>query len=142
MSEVSKTIVAVPEGGVRVSATVRGHRVETDQPVHAGGQDAAAMPLELLGAALATCAALYAHQFCATRNIPSDGLRVEVDTEQGKAPKRITRFELRVQLPAGFPEEYVEAVERAVRSCPAMNTLLLPTPVELSLLRVSEVSQG
>jgi uncharacterized OsmC-like protein len=142
MSDVAPTITAEAEGGVRITATVRGHRVETDQPVPAGGEDAAAMPLELLGAALATCAALYAHQFCATRRIPSEGLRVEVDTEQAKAPRRIARFDLRVHLPAGFPEEYVEALERAVRACPAMNTLLLPTPVDLRLLSTAGVSQG
>lgn len=139
MSDVSRTITAVPEGGVRITATVRGHRIVTDQPLHAGGEDAAAMPLELLGAALSTCAALYAHQFCATRNIPSEGLRVEVDTEHAKAPKRITRFELRVYLPDGLPEEYLDAIERAVRSCPVMNTLELPTAVDLKLLAAGPV---
>lgn len=133
MSE--RTITAVHEDGVRVTATVRGHRVVTDQPVHAGGQDAAAMPLELLGAGLATCAALYAQQFCATRGIDAEGLRVEVDTEHAKAPRRITRFELRVHQPAALPEEYQDAIERAVRGCPVFNTLALPTEVDLQLLR-------
>ena len=137
MSE--RTITSVPEGGVRVTAVVRGHTVVTDQPVHAGGGDAAAMPLELLGAGLATCAALYAQQFCVTRNIAVDGLRVEVDTEHAKAPKRITRFELRVQLPAALPAEYQDAIERAVRGCPVFNTLQLPTEIDLQLLRTADV---
>lgn len=138
MSE--RTITAVHEGGVRATATVRGHRVETDQPVHAGGQDAAAMPLELLGAGLATCAVLYAQQFCAARDIDAEGLRVEVDTEHAKAPKRITRFQLRVHLPPALPEQYVEAIERAVRGCPVFNTLVLPTEVELKLLGAEETA--
>lgn len=136
-----RTITAVPEGGLRITATVRGHRIETDQPAWAGGADAAAMPLELLGAALATCGALYAQQFCATRNIPVEGLRVEVDTESAKAPKRISRFDMRVHLPPGLSPDQGDAIERAVRSCPAMNTLLLPTEVDLELI-ASPVSVG
>ena len=134
MSE-NATIVARPERGVRVSAVVRGHRVETDQPQSGGGEDSAVMPLELLGVALATCSALYAHQFCAAREIDDDGLRVEVEMTTAKAPRRVSRFELRVHLPEALPTHYEEAIERAIRNCPAMNTLMLPTEVALQLER-------
>jgi putative redox protein len=111
------------DGNVRFTASIRGHEVPTDQPLHAGGEDSAAMPLELLAASLGTCIALYAHQFCAARGIPDSDLSVEVGYELAKAPKRISRFDIRVLLPADFPEHYRDAVERVVRNCPVHNTL-------------------
>jgi putative redox protein len=115
--------VITAEGGLRLTAEIRGHRVVTDQPVYAGGEDSAVTPLELLAASLGTCIALYARQFCTAREIPGDGLQVEVRYETAKAPKRISRFDVQVILPAGFPDEYRAAVERAVRTCPVHNTL-------------------
>jgi len=42
------------------------------------------MPLELIGAALGSCIALYVQRFLHVRNLPYHGMRVEV--EQHKAP--------------------------------------------------------
>jgi putative redox protein len=50
-------------------------------------------------------------------------LQVEVRYETAETPKRISRFGVRVVLPAGFPDEYRAAVERAVKACPVHNTL-------------------
>ncbi|HSJ23435.1 MAG TPA: OsmC family protein [Longimicrobiales bacterium] len=121
------------DGGLRFTAEMRGHSVPTDQPVHAGGADSAIMPLELLAASLGTCVALYAHQFCAARQIPVDGLGVEVSHETAKAPKRIGRFDVVVRLPDGFPDEYRAAAERAVRACPVHNTLSHPPEINIDV---------
>ena len=67
-------------GGVRFAAQVRSHRVLVDQPVHGGGDDTAPSPIELLGASLGTCVALYVKQFCEVRGLPYEGMRVEVET--------------------------------------------------------------
>lgn len=125
------------DGGLRFTAEIRGHQVPTDQPEHAGGGDTAAMPLELLGASLGTCVALYAHQFCQTRNIPQPGMSVEVRWETAKAPSRVTRFDVRVILPAELPEEYRSAIERAVRSCPVHNTLSHPPEIAVELVELA-----
>jgi putative redox protein len=116
-------LTATHAGGMCFAAEVRGHRIETDQPVYGGGADGAAMPLELLGASLGTCVALYVHQFLVSRSLATEGLRVEVTTEMAQKPKRIGAFDVRVQLPAGVPEEYRERVERVAASCPAHATL-------------------
>jgi putative redox protein len=129
-----KVTIITTEGGLRFTAEVRGHRIETDQPEHAGGADSAAMPLELLGASLGTCIALYAHQFCATRGLSARGLRVEVRTDTVKPPYRIGRFDVTVELPDGLPEEYRAAMDRAVRACPVHNTLTHPPEISVRLL--------
>ena len=117
-------LTAAHAGGMRFAAEIRGHRIETDQPAYGGGEDAAAMPLELLSAALGTCVALYVHQFLVTRELPTEGLRVEVGTEMAQKPKRIGAFEVRVILPDGIAAEYHERIERVAASCPAHATLM------------------
>jgi putative redox protein len=120
---IDRVAVVTAEGGLRFTADIRGHRVPTDQPGWAGGDDSAVSPLELLAASLGTCISLYAHQFCSARGLDATGLGVEVVYETAKAPKRISRFDARVTLPDGFPGEYRDAIERAVRACPVHNTL-------------------
>jgi putative redox protein len=134
-----KVTVITTDGGLRFNAQVRGHRIDTDQPEHAGGSDSAAMPLELLAASLGTCIALYAHQFCATRGIPNDGLRVEVRTESAKGPYRIARFDVTVVLPDALPGEYRAAIERAVKACPVHNTLTHPPQINVELVAAAGV---
>jgi len=116
-------IVVTHEGGVKFAAQVRSHRVLVDQPSRAGGEDLGPSPIELLGASLGTCVALYVQQFCQVRGLPSEGMRVEVDTAGAANPNRLGAFDVRVVLPTELPANYAEMVERVARSCPAHNTL-------------------
>lgn len=118
-------MVVTHEGGVKFAAQIRGHRLLVDQPLGAGaGEDAAPMPIELLGASLGTCVALYVQQFCHSRGLEYEGMRVEVEQHGAKNPNRIGLFELRVVLPKPVPPEYEEMLERVARSCPAHGTLV------------------
>jgi putative redox protein len=122
------------EEGLRFVSEIRGHDVPTDQPAHNGGADSAATPLELLAASLGSCIALYAHQFCQARGIPHEGMNVEVQWETAKGPSRIGRFDVRVTLPESFPDEYRDAIERAVRACPVHNTLTHSPDIAVELV--------
>jgi putative redox protein len=141
-SGLNRIALVTAEGGLRFTASIRGHEVVTDQPVHAGGEDSAAMPLELLAASMGTCIALYAHQFCSARSIPADGLTVEVGYETARAPKRISRFDVNVLLPDDFPAQYLEAVERAVKNCPVHNTLSHVPEINVALEIPKEAAAG
>ncbi|HEX8944177.1 MAG TPA: OsmC family protein [Gemmatimonadaceae bacterium] len=116
-------IVVTHDGGVRFAAQIRSHRIVVDQPVRGGGGDTGPSPIELLGTALGTCVALYVQQFCHTRDLPYDGLRVEVEQYGATNPARIGRFVVRVILASELPEHYAAMLERVARSCPAHNTL-------------------
>lgn len=124
-------IIITRESGLRFGAQVRSHRVFVDQPRGNGGDDSAPMPTELLGAALGTCIAFYVHQFCVARGISSEGMRVEVTSESARNPSRASGFDVRVVAPAGFPETYVELLERVARNCPVHNTLALGAHVDV-----------
>ena len=119
----SDPIVVTHDHGLRFTAQVRSHRVIVDQPVGAGGQDSAPMPIEMLGVSLGTCIALYVQQFCTTRGFSCDGMRVEVDQLGARHPSRVGQFVVRVVLPQPLPPSHAEMLERVVRSCPAHNTL-------------------
>lgn len=116
-------MVITHEGGLKFAAQVRSHRIVTDQPESAGGEDAGPMPLELLGVSLGTCIALYVQQFCHARALPYEGMRVEVEQRSERNPARVGEFTVRVFMPAELPEQYAEMLKRVVRSCPSHNTL-------------------
>ena len=126
-------IVVTHEGGVRFAAQVRSHRVIVDQPIQGGGDDAGPMPIELLGTALGTCIALYVQQFCQTRGLPTDGLRVEVDQQGAQNPSRIGAFRVRIMLPVEVPPQLATILERVARSCPAHHTLEMGAEVSVQL---------
>jgi len=116
-------------GPARFTANVRGHSVHTDQSIKGGGADEHPSPLELLGAALGTCVALYTTRFCEARGLDATGLAVQVTTEQAPDSKRIGRFALTLLLPPTVPEEYHPLLERVARTCPVHHTLSHPAEI-------------
>jgi uncharacterized OsmC-like protein len=116
-------IVVTHEDGVRFAAQIRSHRVIVDQPERGGGADSGPMPLELFGAALGTCIALYVQQFLHVRDLPYQGMRVEVQQHKAADRTRIGAFVARIILPAPLPAAYAGLLERVARSCPAHGTL-------------------
>lgn len=123
-------MIITHEGGLRFAAQIRQHRLIVDQPAPSG-DDSAPMPIELLGASLGTCVALYVQQFCHTRGLPYEGLKVEVDPRG--AHGRIGRFDVRVILPEALPPQYAQMLERVAQSCPAHNTLTHGAEVSVAI---------
>lgn len=127
-------IVVTHDGGMRFIARARSHEIVTDQMVPSGGVDSGATPLELLGAALGSCIALYVQQFCEVRDLPYAGMKVEVRQKNEKSPNRVGEFSVKVMFPDELPEQYLSVLERVVQSCPVHNTLLAGAPVSVEIL--------
>lgn len=125
-------MVVTHEGGLKFATQIRGHRVMVDQPAHVG-DDEGPMPLELLGASLGSCVALYVKQFCEARDLPYEGMRVEVQQLGARNPGRVGTFDVRVILQDELPEQYAEVLERVARSCPAHNTLSMGSEVAVRI---------
>jgi uncharacterized OsmC-like protein len=121
-------------GGVASRASIGSHELVFDQPdTVPGGHDAGPSPLDVLAVSVAACAHYYAAAFLFGRHIPTDGLKVEVEAEKSKEPvPRISKLVMRVLLPAGIPAQYLPAIERAVKHCPAYGTMLHSPTVELT----------
>lgn len=128
-SGVREPIVVTHQGGKKFSAQVRSHSIITDQPERFGGENAGVSPLELLDVSLGSCVALYIQQFCESRDIATEGLRVEVSHTGASNPGRIGAFAVRVVLPGEIPERYSEMLERVAASCPAHHTLAMGAQV-------------
>ena len=128
-----KPIIVTWDGGVRFTADIRGHKVHVDQPVKAGGQDSAPMPLELMSASLGTCVAFFVQQFLVTRGLDATGLAVDVQSLGAANPHRIGRFEVNVKIPSGMPEKYREAVKRAAEGCTVHHTLTHAPEIDVQI---------
>ena len=104
-------------GGKRADAEYKGFTIKTDQPVYQGGDGSAPAPFDLFLASIATCAAVYVLSFLQSRNIPTDQAGVRMVTARNPETKMIDVITLHLELPAGFPEKYREAVLKAVDIC-------------------------
>lgn len=117
------SIVATSVGGLAFDVAVRGHTLATDQTARTGGADAAPTPLELMGAALAACVALYARKYCIAQGIDGDDIAVEVKPVWREDPGRVGRYDVTVHLPAAFPPEHREPLMAMASDCPVHHTL-------------------
>ena len=126
-------IVVTRQEGVRFAARIGAHELILDQPVRGGGEDAGPSPIDLLGAALGSCIALYVHRFFATRGIADDELRVEVRQFSARNPNRVSRFDVLILVPSDLPDEYLPMIQSTARVCPAYNTLARAADVAIDV---------
>lgn len=129
-------------GGVAVEATYKGHTVRTDQPVPAGGTDTAMSPFDLFLASIATCMGFYALRFCQERGLSSEGLGLTLKPVRDEQAKRLSLIRVEVVLPAGFPDKYRGAIERAVDHCAVKKHILEPPRFELEVVAAAAANAG
>lgn len=120
-------------GGDRFAIDVRGHRLEVDQPVADGGEDAAPTPTELFVSGLASCVAHYARRYLARHDLPIEGLAVEAHFTIAPRPARVDRIRVCLHLPEGVPEERRAALLAVASHCTVHNSLDQPPEVVIGL---------
>lgn len=119
-------------GGSSVAAHFKGHTLLTDQPRADGGGGAGPAPFDLFIASIGTCIGFYALEFCRRREIPTDGLRVVLETERNREVGLNETIRLDVSLPSSFPPKYVKAVLRAMGQCTVERHLRQPPAIEVT----------
>ncbi|MGD8907733.1 MAG: OsmC family protein [Chromatiales bacterium] len=117
MKEDTSTIAVEFAGGKRINARVGDFLIETDQPAKYGGEAAAPAPFDLFLASLATCAGIYAWNFCEMRKIPADGLALDMVCIEGPQKNMISEIRFRLTLPSDFPDKYRQGIIRAMEQC-------------------------
>jgi putative redox protein len=115
-------------GNLRVDAEFAGFTVCTDQPAVAGGDGTAASPFQLFLASIATCAGFYVLSFLKQRGL-EEGARVTLTTISDPDTGMVAEVRIDVDLPAGFPEKYRDAVVRAVNQCTVKRHLAQPPAI-------------
>ncbi len=118
----SEMIVTLP-GGKRVDTQIGKHVIRTDQPAEGGGEDSAPAPFDLFLASIGTCAGIYVAGFCHKRNLPTEGLRIVQRNHADPQTGALTRVELDIVVPPGFPEKYLDALVRVADQCKVKKTI-------------------
>jgi len=119
-------------GGARVDAQLGHHVIKTDQPVRAGGDGSAPAPFSLFLASIGTCAGIYVLGFCRQRGLSADGIQIVQRMEADPRTGLISRIELDIQVPPGFPEKYYDALVRAANQCAVKKHLENPPVFEVN----------
>jgi putative redox protein len=101
---------------------VRDHLLSADEPLDAGGDDAAHSPQELLAASLASCTAVTLEMYAERKGW--DIGPVEVDCQYTPAERGCpTKFDLKVRLSDGLSEEQIQRLMQIAAKCPVHRTL-------------------
>ena len=123
--EVANRLEVCAVRGETYEVDVRGHRVRTDQPTDAGGDDSAPTPTELFVAALATCVAFYAGRYLSRHGFDRDGLGVTAEFEMATdRPARVAAVRLTVRAPVSLPPERRAALRAVAGHCTVHNSLV------------------
>jgi ribosomal protein S12 methylthiotransferase accessory factor len=112
-------------GGDRVDAVMNGLRLVTDQ------DGSAPSPFQFFLASIGTCAGIYVSSFLRQRGLPTEGLVIRQRMIPDPASRLIGKIELTIELPAGFPEQYREAVIRSAQLCAVKKHLERPPQIEV-----------
>jgi putative redox protein len=135
------TTLEVVQDGIRVThkegdlfeIRVRDHLVHVDQPVDAGGSDAAPTPTEMFVVSLASCVAFYVRRFLVRHDLPMEGLSVDAAFTMAERPARVDRITLSISLPPAVPEERRAALLAVASHCTVHNSLEQPPDVRIAI---------
>jgi putative redox protein len=119
-------------GGKRVYADYGGFTIETDQPARGGGDGSAPAPFDLFLASIGTCAGIYALGFMQQREIDPAGAKITMRTHRDADAGLISRIDLELTLPAGFPDKYRDAIVKAMDLCTVKKHLHKPPAFVMS----------
>ncbi|MFJ8113881.1 OsmC family protein [Streptomyces sp. NPDC096132] len=120
--------------GDAYSVDVRGHCLQVDQPLEAGGTDTAPTPTELFAASLATCVAFYAGRYLHRHGLPLTGLRVRTEfTMATDRPARVSSLRLVIVPPGALPERRRAALLAVASHCTVHNTLHQVPEIDIEL---------
>ena len=119
-------------GGMKVNAEIEGITVKSDQAVKNGGEGSAAEPFYLFLASIATCAGVYALDFCRAREIPAQDMTLTMQCDFDPVAVRCRKMRLDLKLPQGFPDKYRKAIIRVMDLCSVKKNILDPPEFDLS----------
>ena len=111
-------------GGKCIDAKIGGFTIRTDQSEKYGGSASAPEPFALFLASIATCAGIYAWNFCQSRDLSTEGIALRMDCVSDKKKKMFTQIKLYLTLPVGFPAKYQSGILRAMELCAVKRHIL------------------
>jgi len=120
------------EDGAKFSVRIGKHELTIDHPEDEG-EGAGPMAPELLVASLGACMAARIVRYCRTKQLPHEGLSLDLVPELSEDGRRVARITIDVNLPEGFPEDRKIAARRAAEGCAVHNTLREPPEIDMEI---------
>jgi len=121
-----KEITVSFPGGKRIDAKLGDFFVHTDQTLANGGEESAPEPFQIFLASIATCAGIYALEFCQAREIPSEGMALTMRYDWDEGKKAVEKLYIDLKVPPGFPDRYKKAVLRVMDLCSVKKHMIHP----------------
>ena len=108
-----------------------GATLETDAPKDNEGRGEAFSPTDLLATALGSCILTVMGIVARRHDWPLEGATLSIEKQMVADPeRRIGQLDVRIELPAGIPENARKVLERTAHTCPVHNSLHPDTKVE------------
>ena len=124
------SVEATWQGGYRCLVSARGHEIQVDEPLGAGGDDTGLQPSEVFLASLASCFTLALYHVARKRGITLVDLCVRA-TGEYQGPKFARLW---LEVTTSSPRATVEPlIERAKGVCYVSNTLRAVSDVDVVL---------
>jgi ribosomal protein S12 methylthiotransferase accessory factor len=120
-------------GGVKVAAQVDDFQILTDQPPEDGGEGSAPAPYDFFLASIGTCAGYYVLRFCQERQLPTEGMTMNLAIERDPVSRKLLKVLLDIKVPEGFPSKYHRAVIRSAELCSVKKALSSPPEFVLTV---------
>lgn len=114
----------------KVNAHINDFIVKTDQPKEKGGDDTNPTPFDLFLASIGTCTGIYIKLFCEKRNISTNEIKVIQEIEENTDNHMVRKINLRITLPADFPEKYIEPLHNVIDMCKVKQHIFYPPEIE------------
>jgi len=124
-------------GGARVDTHFGPFTVKTDQPPMGGGSGSAPTPFATFLASIGACAGIYVLSFLQQRNLPTDGVRLVQRAYSDPMTGMVSKIDLEIQVPEGFPERYLPALIRTADLCAVKKHLQHPPEIEVTAKAVA-----
>jgi len=109
--------------GQQLKASFGDHEIISDQSINVGGSAAYPEPFDYFLASMPLCAAFYIRQFCLSRDISTEGIKVIQNNEnvldaQGESTDKYKKkMAISVELPESFPKKYKKALIASANTC-------------------------
>ena len=102
---------------LRLEAKFDDFTVVADQPIRYKGDGSAPGPFDYFLASSALCAAYFVKLYCATRNIPTDNIRLSQNNIVDPENRYKQIFKIQVELPADISAKDRQGILRSIDRC-------------------------
>lgn len=130
----NKNLSVTFPGNKQVDVHYNGITVHTDQSVHNGGEGSGPEPFDLFWVSLASCAGIYAKEFCDARKVDATGLDLSMEAVRNEEKRCYDHVIFRLTPPPALDSKYYKALVRAINLCTVKKHVLHPPAFDIELI--------